>query len=268
VFGTVLFIGCDGMTHIILKNVSIDFPIYHSSSRSFKNQLIRLGTGGRLLRNAANVTVIKALDDISIEITHGDRVGLIGHNGAGKSTFLRVLSGIYEPMAGSIVVDGKISPLLDLMSGIEPESTGYENITIRGILLGFSLAEIRQRIEQIAAFTGLGDYLSMPIRTYSAGMRLRLAFGVATCIAPEILILDEVVGAGDRDFMDQAKKRLNELITQSSIVVLATHSHDIIQEVCNKVIWFDAGRIKFYGDVATGLQQYESYIVRNNQAKI
>lgn len=245
------------MTHIHLQNVSIDFPIYHANSRSFKNQLIRLSTGGRLLRNAANVTVIKALDDVSVNIEHGDRVGLIGHNGAGKSTFLRTLAGIYEPSNGSIVVDGKVSPLLDLMFGIEPESTGYENITLRGILLGFNLKEIRERIDQIAQFTGLGDYLSMPMRTYSAGMRLRLAFGVATCIVPEILILDEVVGAGDRHFMDQAKQRLNELITQSSIVVLATHSHAIIEEMCNKVIWFDAGKVKFYGDVVTGLRSYE-----------
>lgn len=244
------------MTHIALQNVSVEFPIYHANARSFKKQLIRLGTGGKLLKSAGNTVTVKALDDLSFELHHGDRVGLIGHNGAGKSTLLRVLSRIYEPSSGQLAIEGKVSPLLDLMFGIEAESTGMENITTRGILLGFTLREIRERAQAIADFTGLGDYLSMPMRTYSSGMRLRLAFGVATSIAPEILILDEVLGAGDANFMDKAKARLNELIDQSSIVVLATHSNEMIAQVCNKVIWLDAGKLRFFGDVATGLAQY------------
>lgn len=244
------------MTHIILKNVSIEFPIYHANARSLKKQLLRLSTGGRLLKTANKSIAVKALDNISLEIQHGDRVGLIGHNGAGKSTLLRVLSRIYEPTEGYIKIEGKVSPLLDIMFGIEPESTGYENILTRGLLLGLTRQEIREKTDKIAEFTGLGDYLSVPIRTYSAGMQLRLAFGVATSISPEILVLDEVVGAGDLDFMENAKHRMNELISMSSIVVLATHSFDMIRDICNKVILMKEGKIHFYGDVAEGIAKY------------
>lgn len=246
------------MTHIILKNVSIDFPIYHTNARSLKKQLINLTTGGKLLQSANKAMVVKALDTVSLEIQHGDRVGLIGHNGAGKSTLLRVLSRIYEPTAGKIKIQGRVSPLLDLMFGIEPESTGYENIITRGLLLGLTRQEINAKIPQIAEFTGLGDYLSVPIRTYSTGMRLRLAFGVATSISPEILILDEVVGTGDIDFMDRAKKRLKELIEKSSIVVLASHANDMISAICNKVILLKEGKLQFFGDVAEGIARYHA----------
>lgn len=241
------------MTHILLNNVSIEFPIYHANARSFKKQLLRMTTGGKILNNANDSVSVKALDQISLEMKHGDRIGLIGHNGAGKSTLLRVLSRIYEPSSGYIKVDGKVSPLLDLMFGIEPESTGYENIMTRGILLGLTRKEIRKKMNQIAEFTGLGDYLSVPIRTYSEGMRLRLAFSVATSIAPEILVLDEVMNTGDSEFMERAKKRLNEIISQSSIVVLATHAMDMIENFCNKVIILKAGKIQFFGDVREGL---------------
>jgi len=245
------------MTRIILKNVSIEFPIYHANARSLKKQLIRLSTGGKFLKTANNTIAVKALDNISLEIHHGDRVGLIGHNGAGKSTLLRVLSRIYEPSTGLIHMDGKVSPLLDLMFGIEPESTGYENIITRGVLLGLTKKQILEKIDAIAEFTGLGDYLSVPIRTYSAGMQLRLSFGVATCIAPEILILDEVVGTGDLDFMEKAKIKLNELIQKSSIVVVATHSLDMIRNVCNKVVLLKEGKIEFYGNVEEGIERYQ-----------
>jgi ABC-2 type transport system ATP-binding protein len=246
------------MTEIVLKNVSIEFPIYHASARSFKKHLIHLSTGGKLLNAASKTVVVKALDNVSLEIQHGDRVGLIGHNGAGKSTLLRVLSRIYEPTSGQLRMEGKASPLLDLMFGIEPESTGYENIVTRGMLLGLTRKEINERIPSIAEFTGLGDYLYMPTRTYSAGMQLRLAFGVATSIAPEILVLDEVVGTGDLNFLEKAKGRLNELIQKSSIVILATHSLDMIKDVCNKVILLKEGRLEFMGDVAEGIEKYQA----------
>jgi ABC-type polysaccharide/polyol phosphate transport system ATPase subunit len=244
------------MTHIVLKNVTVEFPIYHA--RSLKKQFLRLGTGGKLLKSENNAISIKALDSISLEIEHGDRVGLIGHNGAGKSTLLRVLSRIYEPSSGHIKIEGKVSPLLDLMFGIEPEYTGYENILTRGVLLGLTRREIRSKIDAIAEFTGLGDYLSVPTRTYSAGMQLRLAFGVATSIAPEILVLDEVVGTGDFAFMKKAKEKLNALISMSNIVVLATHSHDMILDICNKVIVMKEGKVDFYGDVKEGIDRYQA----------
>jgi ABC-2 type transport system ATP-binding protein/lipopolysaccharide transport system ATP-binding protein len=244
-------------THISLNNISLEFPVYHANARSLKKQFLNLTAGGKLLKTSANSISVKALDDISLTIEHGDRIGVIGPNGAGKSTLLRVLSRIYEPSSGTIHIKGKVSPLLDLMFGIEPELTGYENIFTRGILLGLTHGEIRQKISSIADFTGLGDYLAMPVRTYSAGMQLRLAFGVATSIYPEILILDEVVGVGDLDFMDKAKARLSELIAQSGIVVLATHSSDMIREICNKVILLKNSKLLFFGGVDEGLKLAE-----------
>lgn len=241
------------MASITLKNLSIEFPIYHCNARSIKNQFFRLGTGGKLLKTAGNTVTVKALDNISLHLEHGDRVGLMGHNGAGKSTLLRVLSQIYEPTAGHLDIQGHVSPLLDIMFGIDQDSTGYENILLRGILLGLTRKQIQAKINEIGDFTGLGSYLSMPIRTYSTGMKLRLAFGVATSIAPEILVLDEVVGAGDADFMEKAQQRLRSLFDQSSIVVLASHSDEIIGNFCNKILLLDAGKIKYFGPVKEGL---------------
>lgn len=245
------------MASITLNKVSIEFPILHLDARSIKKQFIRLGTGGKLMQNAGNSVCIKALDNISFHLEHGDRVGLIGHNGAGKSTLLRVLAKIYEPTGGRINIQGKVSPLLDLMLGIDSESTGHENIVMRGILLGLTRKQIQAKIREISEFTGLGEYLSVPIRTYSSGMRLRLAFGVATSIAPEILVLDEVVGAGDAAFIDKAKHRMQELITQSSIVVLASHSNDIIASICNKVLLLEGGAVRYFGPTEKGLALYQ-----------
>lgn len=246
------------MASIILDKVSVEFPIYHLSARSIKKQFLRIGTGGKLSTSDSNCVTVKALDNISLHIAHGDRVGLIGHNGAGKSTLLRVLSQIYEPTSGNIHIDGRVSPLLDVMFGIDNESTGYENIIMRGILLGLTRKQIMDKMDEIAEFTGLGEYLSVPIRTYSTGMRLRLAFGVATSIAPEILVLDEVVGAGDATFIQKAKQRMQELIDQSSIVILASHSNEIINKICNKILLMEGGKVRFFGDVAEGLALYKS----------
>ncbi len=256
----VLLIGYKGifMASVTLESVSVDFPIYNLNARSLKKQFIRLTTGGALNSDESHkCVVVKALDNISFHLEHGDRVGLIGHNGAGKSTLLRVLAQIYEPIAGYIHFDGKVSPLLDVMLGINQESTGYENIILRGLLLGLTRKEILSKVNQIAEFTELGDYLSMPVRTYSSGMQLRLAFGVATSINPEILLLDEVVGIGDTAFMDKAEKRFHELIAQSSIVVLASHSNDVIKRICNKVILLEAGKVKYFGPADKGFSLYQ-----------
>lgn len=244
---------------IILKNVSINFPIYNINARSLKKRFLRLTTGGKLNNNDDHkCIVIKALDNLSFELNHGDRVALIGHNGAGKSTLLRVLAKIYEPSEGQIQIKGKVSTLLDLMLGIDQESTGYENIIIRGLLLGLSKKEITAKIDQIAEFTELGDYLSVPVRTYSSGMQLRLAFGVATSINPEILLLDEVVGTGDAGFMKKAQTKLDEFIEQSSIMVIASHSSETVKKICNKGIVLQAGSIKYYGSIDSALDYYQT----------
>lgn len=242
---------------IILNNVSVDFPIYSVNSRSLKKHLIRFTTGGKLNNDSDhNRIVVKALDEVSFQLEHGDRVALIGHNGAGKSTLLRVLAQIYEPTSGSIAVNGKVSTLLELMLGIDQESTGYENIVMRGLLLGLTRQEIDAKIDAIAAFTELGDYLAVPVRTYSSGMQLRLAFGVATSINPEILLMDEIVGAGDATFMDKAQKKLNEFIEQSSILVLASHDSKTVQNICNKGLVLAAGKLRYFGSVAQALDFY------------
>lgn len=241
---------------ITLNSVSINFPIYNVSSRSLKKHFIRLTTGGKLNNDEHKCIVIRALDNISFHLQHGDRVALIGHNGAGKSTLLRVLAQIYEPSEGSIEVKGKISTLLELMLGINPESTGYENIMMRGLLLGLTKKEVLSKVDEIADFTELGDYLSVPVRTYSSGMQLRLAFGVATCIKPEILLLDEVVGTGDAAFMSKAQNKLSEFIEQSSIMVIASHSNETIKKICNKGIVLEAGSVKFFGPIQEALDFY------------
>lgn len=244
------------MARIDLKNVSVGFPVYNVNARSFKKQFLRLATGGNVVEDANQHVIVNALNNISLSIKDGDRVGLIGHNGSGKSTFLRLLAKIYEPTSGLIRIDGRISPMLDFMHGIEIEFTGYENIFTRGAVLGLTRKQIQEKMEEIADFSGLGDYVGMPLRTYSSGMMVRLAFAISTSINPEILLIDEVFGAGDADFMDKARRRMVSLLNQSSIVVMATHSDNLIREFCNKVLLLEGGKIKFYGDTKEGLDFY------------
>lgn len=245
------------MALIQLNSLSIDFPIYHLNARSIRKRFLQL-TGGALRKETTHTVIVKALDNITCALEHGDRVGLIGHNGAGKSTLLRVLAKIYEPNQGSIHIQGRVSPLLNVMLGINPESTGYENILVRGLLLGLSQEEIKAKMQEIADFTELGEYLSVPTRTYSAGMQLRLAFAVATCIKPEILLMDEMIEAGDANFKKKAEVRLMEFIEQSSIMVLASHTNETIKKLCNKVILLEKGQLKYFGSIEEGFEKYNA----------
>lgn len=247
------------MASIRLDAVSVDFPIYNFSARSLKNTFLQLTTGGALKSaGSGNFVLVKALDKITLEFKHGDRIGLIGHNGAGKSTLLRVLAKIYEPVQGRIYHEGRVFPLLNVMLGINFEATGYDNIMLRGLLLGLTRKEIRANLDHIAEFTGLGDYLFAPVRTYSAGMQLRLAFSVATCIKPDILLMDEMLTAGDAAFMKKAQTHLNEFVDRSSILVLASHANEIIQKFCNKVVLLERGGVKYFGPLKEGFSIYES----------
>jgi len=248
------------MANINLKDVSVEFPIFNVSSRSLKNTFIRISTGGKLQADTKHHIIVKALDKISLEIEHGDRVALIGHNGAGKSTLLKLLAGIYEPNDGHIKVEGRVSPMLDIMAGIEAESTGYENIFMRGLLLGLTKKQINSRVDEIIEFTGLGDYLHMPIRSYSSGMTVRLAFGIAACVHPEILLIDEVFGVGDQNFKDKARKKMYELLDTSSIVVFASHDNELVKEFCNKGLVLNAGQIHYYGELENALAAYKQLI--------
>ncbi len=190
----------------------------------------------------------------------GDRIGLIGHNGAGKSTLLRVMAGIYSPTVGNVSCDGKIVPLLDISLGMDDNSTGRQNIRLRGLLLGMNDSEIQAKQEEIAEFCELGDYLDLPLRTYSSGMRVRLAFAVSTAVDADILLLDEVMGVGDASFMNKAKARLQDLHHRAEIVVLAMHSNTEIRRVCNKVLWMDRGRVRAFGPVEEVVSAYEAQV--------
>ena len=245
------------MSRIELKQVSIDFPIYGVDTRSLKNNLLRcVSTGGRFSQAQNQIIEVRALDNVSLVLEKGDRLGLIGHNGAGKSTLLRVLASIYPPTQGTVQIQGKVSALLDIMLGMEPDATGYDNIVLRGLLQSLNYQQIYALRDEIAEFTELGDYISMPVRTYSAGMKLRLAFAIATCIVPEILIIDEVINAGDESFIRKAEKRIHQFVNSAEIVVIASHSLNILKDLCNKVLWLEHGAVVFYGDIKQGLQRY------------
>lgn len=248
------------MAHIELKNVTLDLPIYDVQGRSLKKQVMRMGRRNRIAEGNDGVIVVRALDDLSFRFDRGDRVGLIGHNGAGKSTLLRAMAGIYPPTAGSLSRVGKAVPLLDISLGMDENSTGMQNIRLRGLLLGMTDAEIRSKQSSIAEFCELGDYLDLPIRTYSSGMKMRLAFAVSTAVDAEILLLDEVMGVGDASFMHKAEARLEELHDRAEIVVLAMHSNKEIRKVCNKALWMERGRVRAFGDVDDVVSQYAASV--------
>ena len=230
------------MAHILAEQVCVEFPIWSPSHRSLKNIVMHATTGGRLARETSNRVVVQALADLSFEFSRGDRVGLVGHNGSGKTTLLRVLSGIYEPVRGRLEVSGRVSSLLDLSLGMDHEGTGLENIVLRGVLMGLPPSEIESKVDEIAEFSELGDYLSMPIRTYSSGMLLRLAFSVATSVSPEILLLDEWLSVGDATFREKAERRLLDMIESSAIMVLASHDESLIRRFCSRMLRLEHGR--------------------------
>lgn len=244
------------MVSIDTYNACVDFPIFDAKSRSLKKAVMS-SAGGAIGKNDANTVVVEALKDINLHLREGDRVGLVGHNGAGKSTLLRLLSGIYEPTRGVADVRGRVAPVFDLGVGMDPEISGYENIIIRGLFLGQTRKQMKDKMDDIAEFSELGDYLSMPLRTYSTGMRVRLALGVVTSIEPEILLLDEGIGAVDAAFMAKARVRLAEMVERSGILVFASHSNDFLAQLCTTALWVDHGQIRQAGLVDDVVEAYE-----------
>jgi len=244
------------LASITLEDVTVDFPIY-GSHRSWRRDLFGGTAGGAIVAGRTRKQqVVRALDGINFHIEQGDRVGLVGHNGAGKSTLLRVLAGVYAPTSGRVVVDGHISSLFTTAPGLDIDDTGSENIVTCGLFLGMSRPEIARKTSEIEALSELGEYLSLPVRTYSTGMMMRLGFAIATSLDPEILLLDEGLGAGDAKFAERMTHRVTDLVARSSILVLATHADSLIREMCNKALLLEQGRVVAAGEVDAVLARY------------
>ncbi len=252
---------------IVLENVSIDFPIYDASARSLRHRLMLdkmnglvgrnvTNVGGNMHRDGRGIVTVRALDGVSLELVDGDRVALVGHNGAGKTTLLRVAAGIYEPQVGEVRINGRVMTLFNMMEGMAPDATGKEMVRSRGTLLGLSEHEIDETAAEVAEFCELGEYMEMPVRTYSTGMLVRLAFAITTAVTSEILIMDEFIGAGDAAFFERAQKRLKRFVERASVLLVATHSTDIARHWCNKAVLLEHGRVVEYGAVEPVAEAY------------
>jgi lipopolysaccharide transport system ATP-binding protein len=239
--------------HILADRLTIEFPLYHVGARSLKKRLFAMSPL-RLREDEAHRIVVSALRDLSFAIGPGERVALVGHNGAGKTTLLRALAGIYEPVGGRLEMEGSIGSLIDPAAGMDPESTGRENIVLRGLFLGLDEAACQRMVDEVAAFSGLGEFIDVPIRTYSAGMSVRLSFAVATLMSPEILLMDEWFLAGDADFISKAQRRLEKLVADADILVIATHDMNIVRRWCTRAIRLQGGRIESDGPVSEVLR--------------
>jgi lipopolysaccharide transport system ATP-binding protein len=244
------------MAYITLEKASVVLPIFNSSARSITNTLVSAATGGVLTAQKGGHLSIEALKDIDLQIVAGDRIGIVGHNGSGKSTLLRLLSGVYEPSSGNIKRSGTVSSLVDISLGINGENTGRENIFLRGKLMGLTKKEIDQKIDEIIEFSELGDYINLPVRIYSSGMLLRLAFSVSTSITADILIMDEWLSVGDGAFAERSSQRLRNLVDESEILVIASHTRELLEETCNKIVWLEHGLIRKVGPTQEILPEY------------
>jgi lipopolysaccharide transport system ATP-binding protein len=237
------------MARILAEGISVEFPLYHLGARSLKKRLLA-ATPLRLRTDDANRVVVAALRDLSFEIARGERVALVGRNGAGKTTLLRTLAGVYEPVAGRLTVEGAVGSLIDPAAGMDPDATGRENIVLRALYRGMTAVEGNALAEEVAAFAGLGEFLDVPVRTYSAGMHVRLAFAMATAMTPQVLLMDEWFLAGDAEFMEKAEQRLSRLVSDADILVLATHDLAVVRNWCTRAIRLEGGRIIGDGPVA------------------
>jgi ABC-type polysaccharide/polyol phosphate transport system ATPase subunit len=241
------------MARIDLDRVSLTFRVRRQRGRlTLKEYLVR----GLFLRQAQAVMKVRALKDVSLRVRAGERVGIVGHNGAGKSTLLRLLAGIYPPTRGRRSVEGQISSLFDIALGFEPEATGWENIVYRGYLQRETPRSIAAKREAIAAFSELGDFLNMPVRYYSAGMLVRLAFSIATAVEPEVLLVDEVLSVGDMAFQDKARLRMREMMARAQLIVIVSHDVNALGQLCDRGVWMDHGRVRQEGPIDDVIDAY------------
>lgn len=231
------------MSTLKFENVTVSYPIYNASSQSLRKQLVRIGTGGRIGDDQNSIVTVTALDNVSFELNNGDSVGLIGHNGAGKSTLLRAMAGIYSASKGTISREGRVATVFELGAGMDPELSGYENIMRMLLLMGFSRGDAKSKVPDIEEFSELGNFLQLPVRTYSSGMTMRLMFAVATSVKPEILLIDEMFGTGDSEFQKKAEIRMHDWISAADIFVFASHDMGLIKRLCNKIFKLEHGNV-------------------------
>jgi ABC-2 type transport system ATP-binding protein len=243
------------VARISLNNLSVDIPIYDVGAASLKRALLGRAIGGRFSQ-AGSIVTVNALKNLSFEANIGDRIALVGDNGSGKSTLLRVLSSVYPPTGGTVFVEGHVSPMFEATLGMNMDATGLENIRMSGTIWGLTRGQIEGSMEEIAEFTELGSYLEVPVRTYSNGMLLRLAFAIATVRDPEIMLIDEVIGVGDQKFFAKAFARLQGVIQRSQILIVASHADDILRMLCNKALWLDHGKLMKFGDFESVMAAY------------
>ena len=246
------------MAKIHLENVCVQYPVYAVRTTQVRHSIINLATGGRIFQDSGKVSFVRALNNVSFTLEDGDRMALIGHNGAGKSTLLKTLSGFLPVASGHMRVKGELSVLFNLSNGLDPEKTGYDNILGMGLILGMSRKTIARITPEVEEFCELGEFLDLPVRMYSDGMKVRLAFAVATSIHPEILILDEAIGAGDAHFIKKATERAHQLYDKARIMIMASHSPDIVRDLCNKALLLEKGEVRMLGTVDEVLAAYEA----------
>lgn len=246
----------ESAARIELEHVGVQFPVFNAASLSLKNRVLSSVTGGRIERERDRHVLVRGLDDLSFTLSSGERLGLVGHNGSGKTTLLRVLAGIFAPTEGAITIQGHATALINIGLGIDPEATGRENIWLRSAMMGIPPQQTRACMEEIIAFSGLGDFIDMPFRTYSSGMQMRLAFSVSTATQPQILIMDEWLSTGDEAFRTRAEERMNEMLAGTEIMILASHDPNLIRHTCSRVIWLEHGRIRQDGPPESVIPAY------------
>ena len=246
---------------ISLENICLDFPIYANESFSFRNRISNMGrvAFAKMSEKSSGNKIIHGLKNINININHGDKIALLGPNGSGKTTLLKLISGIYSPTSGILKKEGDISCMLDIGFGFQSDATGYENIIYSGIARGLRKKDIEKIMPEIIEFSGLGDFLNMPLRTYSSGMQARLAFSSAIASAPDILLMDEFFSTGDIEFSEKSKNKVLEMMDSSSILIFASHDLKLLKNLCNKAICLKQGEISFSGNTEDAIKHYKQF---------
>jgi len=249
---------------IIARNLTIALPAHQ---RRLPHEGSTGAVGGTIVNGEGGTSRIEALKDVSFTIKRGQSVGLVGLNGSGKSTMLRALAGIYHPTAGQCIVDGHVTTLFSNQLGLIPQASAIENIRTMATLMGIERHEIPSLIKDVIAFSELGDYVNLPVRTYSTGMRVRIGFGVATSVEPDVLLIDEVFGTGDHSFVKNARARLNKLMDRSGAIVMAGHSNALLKQYCTHAIWLDRGHLMAFGPIDDILEQFRAHIEQISNPK-